>query len=119
MSEEAKKISLANLAGGAVVEAFDHELGRVIENIKDVNTHPMAAREIILKIKFKPMDEDRGLGKVEVHCHAKLAPAKPLAAKVYFAQLRGEFIGLEQDPNQPKLPMGEPIKLKVIGGEKE
>ena len=111
--------SLIDLLGGAVVEAFDHELGRVAENILDPNTLSTSSREITLKVKIKPTP-DRQLGAVEFLCSAKLAPSKPLATRIYFGTQNGKAVAIEHDPRQLTLPQGEPAKteLRAVEGGK-
>jgi hypothetical protein len=111
------KVSLTDLLGGAAVEAFDHELARVAENILDPNTLAAASREITLKVKIKPTP-DRELGEVNINCSAKLAPSKPLATRIYFGRHKGMAVAIEHDPKQPKFPQVEEQKLKAVGGEK-
>jgi hypothetical protein len=76
------QLSLANIRGGAVVEAFDAELEGVLENMQDPNTNPTAVREITLKLKIKP-DEDRAMGDMEFTVWpSKLAPRRVVTSKM-------------------------------------
>lgn len=77
MHTNEETLSLANLKGGAVIEAFDEALTRVLRNIRDPNTKPTATREVTLKVKIKP-DEDRYLNMVAVDITPKLAPDKSI-----------------------------------------
>ena len=43
MTGELRKTSLENIADGAAVELFDHELQRIARNIQDPNTKATAA----------------------------------------------------------------------------
>lgn len=114
-----EKVSLTDLLGGAAVEAFDYEIGKVAENILDPNTPPLAVREITLKVKIKPSPE-RDMGSVTVACTSKLAPSAPLASRMYFGMQGGKPIAVERNPNQPNLPGTEqPTKLRAIGGQSE
>ena len=67
-----EKLSLINIKDGAVVEMFDIALGIVFANIRDINT-TLDAREIILKMKVIPRDEERSLAEVTFKVDKKLA----------------------------------------------
>ena len=89
-----KSITLTNLSSGAVVEQFNTELQRVWDNIADPNTDPDAAREIQIKVKFKPSDE-RGVVDIKVSASTKLAPAEPVETMAYLEKNQGKFVGRE------------------------
>ena len=77
-----EKISLANVRGGAVIEAFDEELAQVLDNINDPNTNPSAARELTLKLKIKP-DDDRTISDIEFTVWPnKLAPRRIITGRM-------------------------------------
>jgi len=73
-------LSLANLKGGAAIEAFDLILNEVLTNIQDPNTDTKPTREITLKVKFKP-DEDRFLSGISIECWpSKLAKRRTMTS---------------------------------------
>ena len=80
-----RPITLAGLSNGALQEVFDRELSNVLENIKDVNTNPKAARKIVLEIEFKP-HESRDIAEVCLKANAKLAPVKEINSVVYIEE---------------------------------
>jgi hypothetical protein len=104
-------LSLANLAGGAAVEAFDHALGEVLENIRDPNTDPKAKREINLKIWIKP-NEHRNLGDIGIVCTHKTAPQATIPTSIIIDRnsdgkaVANELGGGEQ-PDQHSLADGD------------
>ncbi len=85
MSEEF--VSLLTLGEGAAVELVNDELQKVFENILDPNTAPTKAREVILKLTFKP-DENRDIGRVDITAGSKLVGAKSVNTIVYFGNVK-------------------------------
>jgi hypothetical protein len=79
MSEE--KLTLATMYDGAAIEAVDHELQNVVNNIIDVNTEAERIREVTLKIKIKP-NKERNLGSVTFQATSKLAPCEALETSI-------------------------------------
>jgi hypothetical protein len=75
-------VSLETLARGAVQEAFDHELTRVLGNIVDPNTNPCAPRTITVKVVFKP-DMKRETAAVTVSADSKLAANLPISTTLF------------------------------------
>jgi len=121
-----EKVSLASLMGGMAVERFDDALAQVLANIVDPNTAPMAKREVVLKVEFKP-DRGRGLGKVAVQVQSKLAPPEKVETTVFFSMTRGGPVATEHNPNQMRLPLEAPESgpvhsqfqpLRPVGGAK-
>ena len=45
MSEQLDKKSILEMSMGAILERVDYEMGKVIDNILDVNTKPTAKRK--------------------------------------------------------------------------
>jgi len=96
-----EKVSLLNLKEGAAIEAFDHELQRVLDNIVDPNTNPETKREVILKVSIKP-DENRDIGEVQIDCTPKLAGQKSVMTKIVVGRIGSkgearEFVTQQQD----------------------
>ncbi len=76
-------VNLANLGGGAAIERFEHELAKVLANMKDVNTDPKKPRSITLKVSFIPHGDRIGMSPV-IDCTSKLASVPPVAAGSMF-----------------------------------
>jgi len=97
-----KKLSLANLGGGAAIERFDDELQRVLDNIADPNTIETAPREVTLKVKIKP--KERSYAKLDIVCSSKLATAEPYSTNAYIgADIKGRAEAYEHNPEQMRL----------------
>jgi len=100
-------VSLANLKGGAVIEAADYALQEVFENILDPNTEATQTREVTVKLVFKP-GKDRSTSAILVKVDRKLAAQAPFDATIAIGKgLEGKAIGSEYgaiDPGQHVLP---------------
>jgi phosphate-selective porin len=70
--------SLATIADGAVSEAFEIELQKVLINIADPNTDPNAKREINIKVVLAPIGEEREEVRVGIQCSTKTVSHKPI-----------------------------------------
>jgi hypothetical protein len=71
-----RKISIATLADGAVIERADYQLQRALEDIQDPNTSAETVREVVIKLRLKP-SVDRTDAIVSIQTSAKLAAMKP------------------------------------------
>lgn len=57
------EITLATLAGGALIECASHELRKICENIADPNTKADAKRKLQINVVIEP-DEKRQMAKI-------------------------------------------------------
>lgn len=97
------KATITNIAGGRLVNQFNRELEKVLENINDHRTRANTPREITLTIKITP-DEARGMGACTVSAKSKLAPQLSAAAILYFDyDEKGNPIAETTDPKQRDL----------------
>ena len=115
---ENETISLETLKGGAVIQLFNEELAKVMENIMDPNTEAEAVREVTLKVKIKP-DRDRATGSVQIIPTAKLAPAVALGTRMFFGKKGGKYLAWEHDPQQLQLPMSREDVSSIRGGRSQ
>jgi len=113
-----EQVNLATIAGGAAVELFEQELGKVVENILDPNTEADAARTITLTIKLKPNNE-RNIGSVSVAAKSSLAAFRAASTQMFFGRLEGRPVAVEHDPKQLQMEFDEVSKPRAIreGGE--
>lgn len=102
MDDRETYVNLETLANGAAVERFNDAWDEAMKNIKDPNTSPTAAREVVLKVKIKP-SEDRDRAQIKIECTPKLAPAKPVDELVYISKLGDKAVAVENNPRQPRL----------------
>lgn len=100
MSPNLKPVTLETIAGGAVVELFQAELARVLENMADINTDPEAKRTITLSVEFKPEGVKRDNADVKVKCTSKLAGILTINSQIYMGMHNGELVAVENDPRQ-------------------
>lgn len=112
---EEQFVSLDTLAQGAVVEKFEDEFNRVLENVQDPNTKATATRSITITVTLKP-DEDRSFASTSVEVKAKLAPSKPVGTAIYIGRHAGRAVATERDSRQMTLPEENVVAMK--GGTK-
>ena len=68
-----ENLTITTINDGDLVKKFKKALPLILDNITDANTDPKAARDIILKIRFKPDAETDEIA-VFTTCQLKLAP---------------------------------------------
>jgi hypothetical protein len=103
---QAERVSLLNLSRGAAIERFDHELSKVLANIKDVNTDAKKKRKITLEVVLTPYPDRTGVD-VELSCTSKLASLAPVTGGSMFIAKQGEELAafthdLRQEPLFPE-----------------
>lgn len=101
--QAATRASLMTLYGGAAIERFDHEMQKVIENIKDVNTDAEQKRKITLEVIFSPYSDRTGV-EVEIGCKSTIAAtAKLVDGTMFIMKADGQYAAFTHDPRQQEL----------------
>ena len=97
-----EKTSILQMAKGAIQERVDYEVAKVVDNILDLNTDPVAKRKITLTIEMKP-DENRQFIKISASSKSTLAPVLPVGTTLGIAAHpdTGEMIIVESVPQVP------------------
>lgn len=107
-------INLGSIARGAAIELFDLAMVKVAENIADKSTDASAAREIVLRFKFKP-DDDRRAVLVSTTASTKLAGAEEHVSKIYLGKDEaGKVYAFDSDPRQEMLFQPPPEERSLI-----
>lgn len=110
-------VTLDTIGGGALVELFENELGRVLENIQDPNTDAKARRTITVKVAFAP-NENRDVTDVNLTCSSKLAGIKTVVTRLFVGKVKGQLVAIENDPRQGALfDQPRPAPAPVAVGE--
>lgn len=73
MKDAYEVATLETIAGGDAVSQMNFQIQKALENIRDPNTEPTAARTVVLKITLKP-DNNREKVECKFQASAKLAP---------------------------------------------
>lgn len=102
MHEGPVELNIGNICGGAVPELFEHEVTKMLKNIKDENTDPEAKRSITFEFTFKPAP-DRKSAVVKLVCKAKHAGVNSVAGSVFMSSAHGEVQAFTEDPRQSTL----------------
>ena len=77
------RMTLANLCGGEVQQMVDRALDAVGKNIADPNMDPKKVREVNIKIKLAPKEDDPEDVKVSVSVTKTLAAEQPIKTDFY------------------------------------
>ena len=111
---EEERLSLETIEGGAAVEMFDIALQKTLENIHDINT-TADAREITLKVKIKPMDENRSVLVYSIACSKKICGQAPVKGVADMRIEGGQLAAF----GRPKEQAGIPFKTVVTPMKKQ
>lgn len=101
MNKNIDRSSILQMARGTFQERVDYEMGRVVDNILDLNTKATAKRKITLTIELTPDDERQTIS-VAVQAKATLAPTNPVATALCItSDGNGEMVVAEMVPQIP------------------
>lgn len=111
-----KKVDLETLNSGAVIEQFEEEFQRVLDNIADPNTKPDAVREVKVSVKIRP-NKERSSATTSVQVTSKLTPANPHDSFVMLDYDGRKVSAFTADPKQRELD--EDINVREFRTEGE
>lgn len=102
-------INIGNLCKGKIIDAFEKELEKCLNNIHDIDTPALATRTITLKVKLKP-DHARAKIESEFSCDSSLAQPYPVTDYFFVGKDRetGTLYGLVKDPRQQAIVFDSP-----------
>ena len=115
MDERTSK-SILEMCNGAFKERTDYEMSRLIENIMDPNTDPVAKRKIQITLELRP-DADRSTVAVSCSVKSSLAPTYPVATMLYVASNDTVIEMTPQIPGQVNFDGDEqeaPAQLRLV-----
>ena len=104
------------LARGAMLERFDYELNRVIDNIVDPNTPATKPRKIQMTITFTPDNERKHISH-DVVVKSTIQPTNPISGSTALIERDGQTSLVEltaQIPGQADIYGGEQEKPSII-----
>ena len=91
------RLTLANLCGGEVQRMVDRALDEVGKNISDPNMDPKKVREVNIKIKLAPKEDDPEDVRVSVSVTKTLAAEQPIKTDFYVTKdLRTGNISIQE-----------------------
>lgn len=113
-------VTLDTIGQGALVELFDAELARVLDNIQDPNTDAKMKRTITVKVTFAP-NENRDVTDVNLTCGSKLAGIKTVSTRLFVGKSKGKLIAVENDPRQTTLfdQQARPVPIPGAFGQQQ
>lgn len=85
--KELIRLNIHNINEGALIQLFDIELEKALNNVADLNTPATAARVITLQLVLKP-SSDRVVIETEVKGDSKLAPVETHKSKIFLGQIQ-------------------------------
>ncbi len=102
MSEQLDKKSILEMSMGAILERVDYEMGKVIENILDLNTKPTGKRKITVTLELIP-SSDRKTITVQTTAKSALVPTDPVTTSLFITNQpsTGEMVVAEMVPQVP------------------
>lgn len=115
MTKQAAEVNISTIGNGVVAELFDHELSKVLANIKDPNTDPKKLRSITLKVTFQPLGDRTGM-QTAIECSAKLASVPSVQAGTMFILKNkdGQLQAYSHDIRQEQLFDGGEEKAEEV-----
>ena len=102
MSEQLDKKSILEMSTGAILERVDYEMGKVIDNILDLNTKPTGKRKITVSLELIP-SADRRTITVQTTAKSALVPTDPVTTSLFITNQpgSGEMVVAEMVPQVP------------------
>lgn len=116
MNNEKARKSILEMCNGAFKERADYEMSRLIDNILDPNTDPVAKRKVTITLELKP-DAERTNVAVACSVKSSLAPTYPVATMLYIAANDTVIEMTPQIPGQLGLDGNEqeaPAQLRLV-----
>lgn len=95
-----EKASILEMARGAIMEQVDVEVGKIVDNIVDVNTEPKKKRQLVLTVDFTP-SADRSVVSIAATAKSKLQPLNAIQTSLFVGvdSKTGEVTATEMTPN--------------------
>jgi hypothetical protein len=113
MKSELDKVSVVQMARGAILERVDYEMAKVLDNIIDPNTKATGKRKITVTLDLVPDDERRVIN-LSASAKSTLCVTNPIATSLFITSKpgTGEMAVVEMGPQIPG-------QLDYDGGEQE
>ena len=91
--------SILEMSRGAILERVDYEMGKVIDNILDINTKADAKRKLTITLELTP-SSDRQQITVKTTAKTTLTPTDPVTTALYITSNpgTGEVVVAEMVP---------------------
>jgi hypothetical protein len=120
LKSDLSPVNIETINEGAIIQGFEIELRRALENIADLNTPATFTRAIKLELILKP-HSDRVVIETEFKVSSKLAGIETHKSKVFLGRAEdGGLVAFDGDPRQMPLwtaprpkPAAEPIEFRT------
>nr|DAG72663.1 MAG TPA: hypothetical protein [Caudoviricetes sp.] len=102
MGDQLEKKSILEMSMGAILERVDYEMGKIVENIMDVNTKADARRKLQVTLVLTP-SADRQTITVNTTAKCTLVPTEPVTTNLCITTQPStrELMVAEMVPNVP------------------
>lgn len=115
--------SILEMAQGAIMEQVNVEVGKIVDNIMDLNTEAKKKRTLTLTVDFIPSG-DRSQVAINATAKSKLLPNNAVQTTIYVGAdaATGEIQAIEMTPQIPGqqsfdgTTQEEPKILRIAGG---
>jgi hypothetical protein len=113
--KEAVPVHIGNINDGAMIEGFEIEFRKALDNIADLNTPATATRTVTLTLSLKP-HSDRITIETEFKAGSKLASIEVHRSKCFLGKSEdGGLVAFNRDPRQmPLWSAPKPREATVI-----
>ena len=89
-------MTIANIAGGALVERANEKIQEVLNNIMDPNTDAEKKRKVVITLEFAGLDDDRYMADVSFNVKSTLVPARKISTRIAFESDRDGNVVAEE-----------------------
>ena len=113
-----EELTITNIGGGAMPELFAEALGRILEDIADVNKPADKDRAIEFKIIFRT-DEERAIAGIAIESKVKLAARKAATGYMHISIDGDKLSAYVNNPRQEVLKFDPADGPVVLNGGKE
>lgn len=107
-----KKVELTTLQNGLVIDMFNEEFQKVMQNIADDNVKPDAVREISIKLQIKP-DKTRQTAVTKIDVKSKLANVMAREGMMFMGNENGSPVAYEDVYEQQEMDIEEKLIYKM------
>jgi hypothetical protein len=110
-----KKLNIANIAKGSLLERADIEIENVLRNILDKNTDWKKARKVTLELEFKATNDHREDVFVSLKAKSSISPYNPVMTQIYVGKDDDGQVTASEYTKNKEFPGQQPIVDKETG----
>lgn len=108
-----QKVDLSTINAGAVLELFEVEWKKLLQNIQDPNTKPDASRELKIRIIVKP-DKNRSSAQTKISVTSKLENIQPHESFIVLSTDGNDVTAYTTNPKQQEIDFPNIREFKEV-----